>query len=136
MPLILFNKNRDNFEIVAKGKILPSVKDFLNILLTFILTLFAWVFFRAESVTHAIQFISGIFSSSLFTIPQVLPNTLFIIIGIFLVIEWLGREQKFAIENIGIEWPRLMRWSFYALIVFSIGMFMQTTGTPFIYFQF
>ena len=136
MPLILFNKNRDNFEIVAKGKVLPSVKDFLNILLTFTLTLIAWVFFRAESVTHAIQFISGIFSSSVFTIPQVMPNTLFFIIGIFLVIEWLGREQKFAIENLGLEWPRLMRWSFYALIVFSIGMFMQTTGTPFIYFQF
>jgi D-alanyl-lipoteichoic acid acyltransferase DltB (MBOAT superfamily) len=136
MPLILFNKNRDNFEIVAKGKALPSPTDFFNILLTFALTLFAWIFFRAVSVGHAFQFISGIFSKSLFTVPQVLPETLFLLIGIFLVIEWLGREQKFAIEHIDAKWPRMVRWSFYVLIIFCIGMFMQTEETPFIYFQF
>jgi D-alanyl-lipoteichoic acid acyltransferase DltB (MBOAT superfamily) len=136
MPLILFNKNRNNFEIAAKGKILPSVKDLINILLTFGLTVFAWIFFRAESITHAFHYVKRIFSRSLFKVPEVFPQVLFLIIGLFLIVEWSGREQKFAIEKIGFNWPRVFRWSFYALIVFCIGMFMEESGTPFIYFQF
>jgi NADH:ubiquinone oxidoreductase subunit H len=59
-----------------------------------------------------------------------------LLISVFVVIEWLGRTDKFAIEKIGLQWPLLARWTFYAFIVFAIGMFMQTEETPFIYFQF
>ncbi len=50
--------------------------------------------------------------------------------------EWIGREQPFALARIGLTWKRPLRWTFYAFIVFLVGMFMQTKETPFIYFQF
>jgi alginate O-acetyltransferase complex protein AlgI len=138
LPLIVFGTNRNNLEIVAQGKVFPSIREVLNIVLTFSLTVFAWIFFRAESIKHAFGFISGIFSKSLFTTPNFLPknfNIILLIIG-FLAIEWLGREQKYAIEKVGVEWPKIYRWGFYSLIVFCIGMYMQTSETDFIYFQF
>lgn len=140
LPLMLSNKNRKNVEIVAKGKTFPSIREVLNMGLTFGLTLFAWIFFRAESLSHAVSIISEIFSSSLFVLPsfQGIGRTLPIIglIGFLLIIEWIGREEQFAISKIGRNWITPARWSFYSLIVFFIGMYMQTEETPFIYFQF
>ena len=53
-----------------------------------------------------------------------------------LIIEWLGRTGKYALENIKDKTPFALRWFFYALIIFLIGMYMETEESPFIYFQF
>ena len=140
LPLLLTKSNRSNLEIVAKGKILPGLKDFFGILTTFALTASARIFFRAESVEHANNYISRICSSSLFTVPEFpeMGKAMMIIIlttGFFCV-EWFGREQQYAIANLGIKWKRPYRWITYSVLIFLIGMYMQTTGTPFIYFQF
>jgi D-alanyl-lipoteichoic acid acyltransferase DltB (MBOAT superfamily) len=136
LPLLLTNNNRNNLEVVALGKLLPSGREFLSILLTFSLTVFAWIFFRAENLSHAFQYIDGIFSSSFFSIPQVLPIYLFVLLVFLILIEWIGRADMFALENFGLNWKRPFRWGFYFLILFLMGMFMQTEETPFIYFQF
>jgi D-alanyl-lipoteichoic acid acyltransferase DltB (MBOAT superfamily) len=135
MPSIIMKTNRNNLEIVAKGKLLPSIKEFFQILVTFGFTVFAWIFFRAENVTHAMNYISKIFSSSVFSIPSVKPNLLFILLLSFFIIEWFGREQKYAIEKFHHKIPRIVRWTFYYILVFSIFYF---TGSEqqFIYFQF
>ncbi len=65
---------------------------------TFSLTVLAWVIFRAENISHAISYLSEIFSPSLFTFPQILPIDLLIIIVIFLMIEWFNREKQFALN--------------------------------------
>jgi hypothetical protein len=143
LPLLLFNKNRDNLEIVAQGKWIPSLKELFQMTITFTLTVFAWIFFRAESLSHAMQYISGIFSKTFFHLKgsdfigtRMHPYVLFLLLGFFILIEWLGREQKFALEKIGLNWNRPFRWFFYMFIVFLLGMFMATEETPFIYFQF
>ncbi|WP_317167942.1 MBOAT family O-acyltransferase [Tenuifilum thalassicum] len=140
LPLLLTNKNRKNLETVAQGKFLPSKREFFNMLLTFTLTVFAWVFFRAENISHAISYISGIFSPSLFAMPKFegMPRALatIILVMVFTLIEWIGREEKYAISKIGISWPKPVRWAFYSLIIFLIGMYMPTVESPFIYFQF
>ena len=74
LPLILTNNNRNNLDIVAQGKYLPSIKEFTLILLTFVLTVFTWIFFRADNIGHAISYISGIFSDSFFTVPYFSGN--------------------------------------------------------------
>ncbi|CAM3701256.1 membrane bound O-acyl transferase MBOAT family protein [Flavobacterium saliperosum S13] len=140
LPLLLTNKNRKNMEIVAKSRFLPSPKDFFNILLTFGLTVLAWIFFRAENIGHAISYLSGIFSLDLFSVPK-FPGmgkalSTILLILFFIAIEWMGRENKYAIEKIGSKVSRPLRWSFYVLIIFLIGMFLETEETPFIYFQF
>jgi D-alanyl-lipoteichoic acid acyltransferase DltB (MBOAT superfamily) len=138
LPLLLLKRNRNNIETVAQGKYLPSLKELLNMIVTFGLTVFAWIFFRAESVGHAFQYIGRIFSDSLFKYPEISHEAFGIapIIGFFLCVEWFGREQQYPIQHLGLKWPRILRWSFYSFLIFLIGMFMSTNGSPFIYFQF
>ncbi len=135
LPLLLLNKNRNNIEIVAKGKNLPSIKDIFNIGTTFCLTVFAWIFFRSESISYALTYISEIFSKSLFTKPEILPKNLLILIGLFFIIEWAGRESQFAIQQFLIKRYVVFRWSFYYAIIFMILIFAGT-NQQFIYFQF
>ena len=73
LPLLLLNKNRQNIDIVAYGKFIPSINDFFKIIITFSLTVFAWIFFRAENLSHALNYISGIINPTLFTYPSILP---------------------------------------------------------------
>ena len=140
MPSILLNTNRVNLEIAAKGRMLPTLRELGAILTTFSLTVLAWIIFRAESLGHASKYVAGIFTRSLFTVPgfQRMDEVavLTVIVLVFLVIEWTGREQPFAIARLGAAWPRPARWAFYSFLIFILGMFMQTTETPFIYFQF
>jgi len=139
MPSIVFNTNRTNLDIVARGKYLPTIREFFAILLTFSLTVFAWIFFRAANVTHAFSYISEIFSSSFLTVPhfpgigQAVPIVL--LTSIFLIVEWLGREQQYAIAHLGIKWYKPLRWAVYYGIIATIFYF---TGKEqqFIYFQF
>ena len=62
IPLLLLKRNRHNIEIVASYRIFPSLVDAARILQTYFLTCFAWIFFRSESVTDAISYISAILS--------------------------------------------------------------------------
>jgi D-alanyl-lipoteichoic acid acyltransferase DltB (MBOAT superfamily) len=135
MPLILLNLNRVNLDIVAKGRIFPNVKEFLAMSLTFILTVFAWIFFRSDSLSAAFCFISNIFSYTLFTTPTIMPKLLLLIILLFLLIEWIGREHQYAIAKLGIMWNRNFRWTMYYAIIFIIFYFAGAKQ-QFIYFQF
>ena len=140
LPSIIFKTNRNNMETVAQGKLLPTIKEFFQIVITFSLTVFAWIFFRAENISQAISYVSGIFSKSLFSVPNFAiindaRGTIFIVF-LFVLLEWLGREQQYAIANLELRWKKLLRWSFYVCIVFLIFMYMKTEEMPFIYFQF
>ncbi|QQS30396.1 MAG: MBOAT family protein [Sphingobacteriales bacterium] len=139
LPLLLTNKNRNNIEIAAQGRFFPSIKEFSQILVTFGLTVFAWIFFRAENIQHALIYISEIFSTSLFEIPQFMGMrraliTIFLI-GAFVLIEWKGRESQYAIERLGDRWNRPLRYAMYYSIIFAIILF-GGKEQQFIYFQF
>lgn len=140
LPLLLSKKNRKNLDTVASGKLIPTFREFIAMSTTFMLTAFAWIFFRAESITQAFSYISSIFSRTLFTFPhEVLKGRALLIIAIiiiFMIIEWIGRENKYAIEKIGLKWNIAARWSFYYLLCLSIMFFMRQDQQQFIYFQF
>ena len=140
LPLLLTNNNRNNLSIVAEGKNLPSFMELLSILLTFSLTVNAWIIFRAENIGHAINYLSEIFSPSILSMPHFASMnkslTTIILTVFFVLIEWHGREQQYAIAHLGIKWKRPLRWAMYSFLIFIIGMFMQTVKTSFIYFQF
>src|SRR5690606_16954384 len=53
LPVLLTKRNRNHIDIVARNKFLPNFKELLGIIVTFSLTVFAWIFFRAENLTHA-----------------------------------------------------------------------------------
>lgn len=135
LPLLLTNQNRKNIGIVAEGKYFPTVREFFSILLTFTVTVLAWVFFRAESVTHALHFLQGIFSWSLFSFPQIMPTKLIGFLAFFLLIEWLGREQQHAIAAFWKNRHRFLRYAFYYALIVAIIWF-GGKEQEFIYFQF
>lgn len=139
LPLLLAKKNRSNIGDVAEGRLIPSFKDILNITSTFLLTILAWVFFRADSVSHAIAYLTGIFSKSLFSIPEFENRThafeVLILIGFLMLIEWMGRESQYGLEKFGLTWNRGWRIAFYLGIVCLIFLFMGKEQ-EFIYFQF
>ena len=108
-------------------------------LLTFGLTVFAWIFFRADNIGHAISYISEILSSSLFSIPKFTDMrgglTTIILVAIFVLVEWKGREGQYAIQNLGIKWKRPLRYATYYAIIIAIIWF-GGKEQQFIYFQF
>ena len=135
MPSIVFGTNRTNLNTVAQGKWLPNLKEFSQILVTFGLTVFAWIFFRADNIRHAFGLISSIFSRSLLTMPTDIPRRVLLFIVFFLIVEWAGRAQHYAIEKNEFKLPRYLQWGFYYALVFAIFYFSGSEQT-FIYFQF
>jgi alginate O-acetyltransferase complex protein AlgI len=136
IPAIIFKTNRNHLEIVAQGKYFPTIKEFLSIGFTFSLTVFAWIFFRANDLHHAISYISQICSKTLFTIPDLPVNKQIVIIMlVFVIIEWIGREQQYAIANLGVNLRRPLRWLIYYIIIIIIFAY-DNAEQQFIYFQF
>ncbi|MFT5229940.1 MAG: alginate O-acetyltransferase complex protein AlgI, partial [Granulosicoccus sp.] len=135
LPLLLAKRNRSNIEIVAKNRWLPMPKEALQILLTFSLTVLAWIFFRADTVGHALLYLMGIFNSSLLSMPVNLPKLVVLFIALFIGVEWMGREGKFALEKFSLNWPVYMRWPFYFMLLVMI-FYCSDVEQEFIYFQF
>ena len=140
LPLLLTNNNRKNLGVVAEGKLLPSFRELIAMLTTFTLTVFAWIFFRAENISHAFDYVSEIFSESLLKVPHFnngtnsIPTIIFTIV--FVLIEWIGRKDKFAIESIFLKQKRPLRYFLYCIIFFSILFWYSGKEQQFIYFQF
>ncbi len=139
LPLMLANRNRTHLETVAQGRLLPSVKELFQMGTTFALTVLAWVFFRAENVGHAFAYLGEIFSTSFLTVPS-FPDSrkalmVFILIFLFLIVEWLGREQEYAIAKLNIRLPKPVRYAAYYTII-AVIFWYGGQGQQFIYFQF
>jgi hypothetical protein len=140
--LILLGKNRKYTNTVAEGKILPNIKEVFQIGLTFGLVVLGWIFFRAENITHAWSYISGIFSASLLSIkipfiidPQV--KYLVFFIPVFILTEWIGRNNRYALEKLLLGRKSCIRHLFYfVLALFVICFSLMGKTQEFIYFQF
>ncbi len=139
LPMLLTKSNRRNLDTIAQGRLAPSFRELIQVVFTFSLTVFAWIFFRAENVGHAFSYISEILSPSLFSIPKFAGMgralTIIILIAIFVLVEWKGREGQFAIANLGFKWKRPLRYAIYYAIIIAIFVFVGEEQ-QFIYFQF
>jgi len=137
LPLLLLQKNRTNVStVVAQNNWLPTGKEAIQMIITFSLVSLAWVYFRAENLLHANDILAEIGSASLFSIPQVLPRLVLVIVIVFVLIEWFGRRNQYAIESIEqVLKARPLRWAFYFLLIFFIQS-LAGNQQEFIYFQF
>ena len=141
MPLLLFQKNRRNIEVVAIDRTLPCFTELISILGTFGLTMLSWIFFRAEDMNHALSYIGGVFSNEIFTMPNfsAFPGaiTLLMLISGFNSVEWTGRVGQYVISGLQSISSKTYRWSMYLLIILIIDVFGNTSEEiEFIYFQF
>ncbi|OYU85069.1 MAG: membrane-bound O-acyltransferase family protein [Flavobacterium sp. BFFFF2] len=143
LPLLLLNRNRVNIDTVSDQNIFPSLRTFFQIMVTFLLTVFAWIFFRSDSIGQAFDIIGNIFSPTLFTKPQLvgIKDPIYVLIhvlmiGILFGAEWVQRSKHHALQfsSYGAK-NRVLRWSIYSIVVLLILLFGGKQGT-FIYFQF
>ena len=136
LPLLLLKRNRTNLGLVAEGRRLPNLRELWQMGTTFLLTVLAWVFFRAENTSHAIIYISKIVSSSLLFLPSFpgMSSSLKIILLVILTItlEWRTRSSVHPLQNLT---SNLMNTALSVLIVVIIYFFKNNSNT-FIYFQF
>ncbi len=139
VPLLIYDKNRTNLEIVAKGKIFPNFYEVTQIVFTFLLVAIAWIFFRSKDFSSSIAYFNILFSNTLFDYPNYLGLRKTLIISIWILfmlfIEWLGREHQYALEQFAIHRNKKWRYAFYYFLIFGIFWY-SGKGLPFIYFQF
>jgi alginate O-acetyltransferase complex protein AlgI len=133
IPLII-SGNMNKKRKIAKGKLLPTFRQAINISGTFLLVMLTFVFFRADTVTQAIIYISNIFSTTIFSKIDIGPLTL-ILVFIMIIVEWIGRDYDYAIEKTFSGSPKIFRWALYFVIAFAVFLFAGK-GEQFIYLQF
>ena len=134
VPSVLLKTNRNNLDIVAQGRFFPSMKEFVQVIVTFILVCFAWIFFRAESTQNAFEYIYLMFSTSWLDFEGRYIKVIFIII-VFVLIEWKQRQQDIVLK-LNIK-RNFWRYLIYYIILISIWFFISKhQKTDFIYFAF
>jgi alginate O-acetyltransferase complex protein AlgI len=144
--IILIIENLISFKKTGLTTQLRIVTLF-KILLTFFITCFAWIFFRANTTEDAFFIISNIFDFSQPLANNIRGNILymdnplwklicnFILIGALFSVEYFGKFHKLKFTNI-IKKNQLTRWSFYTFIILLIIIFGYFEIDQFIYFQF
>ena len=135
LPLILTGKNRKYTNQVAEGRILPTLKELGQMLLTFFLSVFGWVIFRSENIEQAWEYVCRVCNESVFTIPEAKENSaLFMNIIVLMVVEWLQRGKPHVLDISSIK-KGYLRWMVYFGLLFFLFAF-GGNATNFIYFQF
>ena len=116
---------------------------FFKQIVTFVLVLFAWIFFRANSLNDAWFIVRELgnlsFNDYYQQIADVGMNKLdflmsLVFIFILIVIDFFQEKRKIIYPF--IRFPKYVRWGFYYLMIFSIIMFGVDGQKQFIYFQF
>jgi D-alanyl-lipoteichoic acid acyltransferase DltB (MBOAT superfamily) len=125
----------------------PGLHSSLKILITFSLVCFAWIFFRADTISDASNIISNMFSGwrGVFTVETFKKITFWgplkfelvvslISIGILLSVQLMEERRKF-IDRFS-EKPIWIRWPVYYSLLLAILLFGNFGAKQFIYFQF
>lgn len=130
LPLLLAKRNRSNLND-------PEISDLHRILLTFSITTIAWIFFRADSLSHAIDYLQNIAIWNSGKSISIKP-TLVVYIALLFLGDWIGRKHDFSLniltEGILSKSP-LMRLTLYLSLAYLILLYIGGQQN-FIYFQF
>lgn len=123
--------------VAAYGRYLPSIKEFFQILLTFVLAVIGWIIFRAENMQQAYDFLSRMFLT-MFDDYNIKYGKVLLLYGLgLLIVEWLQRDKQHALQFSNIK-PfnyRWVRWMIYYILLVIIAQNVGNEQT-FIYFQF
>ncbi len=137
IPLMWTGRRKKHGAEIAPGRLVPRLTEIAAMALTFAATLIAWVFFRADSLSHATSYLGRMLFSNPFAGEQIargafVPGLTFI--TAMVAVEWLQRHRQHALEMPGVR--RWIRWSIYLAVALSILTFGSFSQTNFIYFQF
>lgn len=106
--------------------------DIVKMLYTFSLVCLTWIFFRADSMQHALSYLSGIFSIETFQYNgfyfKFLP-----MLTVFILWEWFNRNSEYGWKL--LPQSKVVRWFVYLFLICLI-LFFRQDDNAFIYFQF
>ena len=135
VPSILRGGFKKHDTLIAHNRWLPNFKEFFQIIATFGLVSFSRIFFRSPDMTAAFGYIKGMFSLSLFSIPNFGAVSLLWVLGM-VVFEWINRHKRYALEPTESQ-PIWVRYPAFAAITAFIAVAMSVNpGTEYIYFKF
>ena len=139
LPLILLGKNRKYTNTVAEGRILPTLKETGQMILTFFLAVIGWIIFRAESIGQAWEYVCGVFSKSLLSKPELFSDKMVLVViplSVMLLVEWFQRGKGHGFDFGNSPRYKVVRWCIYLSTALLIIVLQQPKVSPFIYFQF
>lgn len=134
---ILLGYNTKYKDVVAAGRLFPSIREIVKITVVFLLVVYGWVIFRADSMTQLFGYTDRMFSSSLLSKPEIYDmnmNSKLLMIMILLGMEWIMRTKEHGLDLSSFGCTAL-RWSIYSFLLFMIFAF-GGNSVNFIYFQF
>ena len=132
LPTFMFNKNRNyTSSIIAANTLLPSLKEFINVVTTFLLVTIGWVFFRSESIGDSFSYLTSMISN-INIVTHLSPKINFYILVLVLV-DW---TQRFDERNLFVTFPKLIFKIFVIICVFLILINFKKESQQFIYFDF
>ena len=137
LPLLLLKRNRTNLGVIAEGRRLPNIRESFQMGTTFMLAVIAWIFFRAENIHMALDYLGDLFSPSLFSRP-IFPgiSTAKWTVGmtvVFLLVEWYSRGMIHGLKV--LPQKGFLRYAVYC-VLFLVILFYSGSEQQFIYFQF
>jgi len=141
VPSFLMGTNRAHLgELLKDNQWLPSATDFIRILATFLVVMIAWVFFRAENLSHALSYLGGMFDFGSDKVHSILNpydnQSLFkenLILIAFIIIDYLIYSNRLS----GFYSKELCRIPLQAALLCLILINMPIgSDLSFIYFQF
>ena len=138
-----FNTKHD--AVVARGRLLPSVKELWQMCYTFALAVIGWIIFRAESLSDALHYLQGMCSRSILDFSDSMArlggldfSKTAMAIGVMLVCEWLQRDKQHALQFSDggfVGRHAVVRYAIYFVLIMATMTFAGSQS-EFIYFQF
>ena len=135
---ILLGINTKSKNVVAQGRLLPSVREFCQLAITFFLAVVGWIIFRSENMPQAYEFLSRMFTTMFDQGLYIAHGKRYLIWGfLMLLFEWLQRDKQHALQlsHQGLFRYAPARFALYAVLVYIMFLYAGTVQT-FIYFQF
>jgi D-alanyl-lipoteichoic acid acyltransferase DltB (MBOAT superfamily) len=133
LPLLLRGKNRRyTSDTIGEGRWLPTGREFLGMAWTFTMVCVAWVFFRAESVGEALEYL-GRMSKMVEGAELEIRGKM----GTSVILLCLLAEAMIEKLISGkTAQDKTLQWSTYLLVMLAIMLCWAEESTQFIYFQF
>jgi hypothetical protein len=124
---------------IPKSRVVPSLRESGNILLTLTFVTLTFIVFRSDSLQDAFQYFARLFSLSIVSKPVIVNITaaftaLFFMV-IMIVVEWVNRDKEHGLQIATLRSPSL-RLAIYFALILSVIFLSAEDANQFIYFKF
>ena len=132
LPSFIFKTNRKHkTTIIAQHTMLPTLNEFLQVVITFLFVTIGWVFFRSETIKDSIGYLFSIISD-ISTFTHLSPKIGFYIL-ILILVDW---TQRYNERNLFFNFPKFFFRIFVLVCIVLILISFKNDSQQFIYFDF